>query len=129
LENELGRILKENVKRPNYYKFECPFGKYQRADAIVSIDNRVFVRIEAKYINEENAVSNWKYKNFLEWSTKYRNKPRFFYPYTLLYINYDFYKVNFSKIEISGYRNKLAIVNFRTLPRMLQKIEEICRKK
>src|ERR1051325_1343657 len=80
LENELGRILDENVKPPSYYKLQCPFGRYQRADALVTLNNTIFIRIEAKYVNEKNATSNWKYKNFLEWSTKYRQKPRFFYP-------------------------------------------------
>jgi len=129
LENELGRILKENVRYPKYYRLECPFGKYQRADALVCLGNEILVRIEAKYVGEKNTSSTWKYKNFLEWSTKYREKPQFFYPYTILYVNHEFYKLLNKEDFRLCYRNKLAIATFITLPRILEKIEKICQRK
>jgi hypothetical protein len=47
-----------------------------------------------------------------------------FYPYTILYINYDFYKLLTKEDFWMSYRNHLIIATFRTLSRIIENIEE-----
>jgi len=125
LENELGRIL-HGLKRKKVldYRLQYPMGKYQIADAIINIlkGNKI-VRIEAKYISPELVNTNWKYKNLLEWSTKYRWKPKYFFPYIILYLNYEAWKTLKTKDFKLCYRNRMIVANFRTLERIIGYIE------
>src|SRR6266487_726033 len=90
LENELGRILDScEIEK---YGLPVPVGKYQIADAVVKLKSRLFLRIEAKSISSEYSTIGYKCKYILEWSNKGREKPDIFVPYSLLYLNYDYYK-------------------------------------
>jgi hypothetical protein len=123
LENSLGQVL-ESMNLT--YSLQVPFEDHWVTDAVVILRNNTFLRIEAKYVNERYADSNWKYKNFLDWSTKYYDKPKFFYPYTILYINYEFYRILSKEDFKICYRNGLLIANFRTLTKtMRERIWEI----
>jgi hypothetical protein len=122
LENSLGGVLD---KLGIDYSLQVLMGEYQIADAVSRIGN-ILIRIEAKYVSKEYTRGNWKYKNLLEWSTKYRSKPDFFYPFTLLYINYDFYKALDKDDFRLAYANKLLITTFRTFPKILEEIGKIC---
>lgn len=119
LENSLGCALD---KMGLEYSLQHPMGEYQIADAIVRLNNGLLLRIEAKYVSKEYATTSWKYKNILEWSTKYRDKPDFFYPFTILYINYDFYSLMDKEDFRIAYRNNILISTFRTLPRIVSDI-------
>lgn len=61
-----------------------------------------------------------KHKNLLEWSTQYRDKPKFLYPYTMMYLNYPFYETLKRDDFSMAYTNKLIISTFKTLPRILR---------
>jgi len=121
LENELGRILDACVD--DRYSLQAPIGEYHIADAIVKLKSGLFLRIEAKNITPEK-TREYRYKNIIEWSNKYRNKPDIFYPYTLLYLNYEYYK-NLTKEDFQNcIRAGLIISNFLTLSKKIKEIGE-----
>lgn len=124
LENELNNILNKLSKKGILnYRLQYPIGKYQIADAVISLRDKKIVRIEAKNIDKDLINTNWKYKNLLEWSTKYRYKPKYFYPYTILYLNYKAWKTLKTKDFKLVYSNRMMIANFRTLERIIGYIE------
>lgn len=120
LENELGRLLDGMDYE---YGLQVIVGEYQIADAVIRVGNGMFLRIEAKYVDKKFGDTLYEYKNILEWGNKYRDKPEVFHPYTILYLNYDYYKILSKEFFKNCYRNGLIIANFRTLPKIISRME------